>query len=166
LHTCLPDGAGLCALHGQVMDLIFVDADSPNYPAARLCQAFKHNLETRTVPLIVVSSSAKACEEALAQGADDFATPQTLPALLLRRIEALVHVRRARQILRLEDEVCASHSSLPWSGEIAFRRRIRCLAFHSLTGPWCARPRWCSLPIFGDTPECASVWRRDRLHFC
>jgi len=104
LHTCLPDGAGLCALHGHVLDLIFVDADSPHYPAARLCQAFKHNLETQTVPLIVVSSSAKACQEALAQGADDFATPQTLPALLLRRIETLVHVRRAREILRLEDE--------------------------------------------------------------
>jgi class 3 adenylate cyclase len=104
LHTCLPDGAGLCALHGQVMDLIFVDADSPHYPAARLCQAFKHNLDTRAVPLIVVSSSARACEAALAQGADDFVTPQTLPALLLRRIEALVRVRRARQILRLQDE--------------------------------------------------------------
>jgi adenylate cyclase len=104
LHTCLPDGAGVCALHGDVLDLIFVDADSPHYPAAQLCQAFKHNVETQTVPLIVVSSSTKACEEALAQGADDFATPRTLPSLLLRRIEALVHVRRARQILRLEDE--------------------------------------------------------------
>lgn len=104
LHSCLPDGAGLCALHGHLLDLIFVDADSPHYPAAPLCQAFKQNLETRTVPLIVVSSSAKACEESLAQGADDLATPQTLPALLLRRIEALVHVRRAREILRLEDE--------------------------------------------------------------
>jgi class 3 adenylate cyclase len=51
----------------------------------------------------VVSASTKACEQALAQGADDFATPQTLPALLLRRIEALVHLRRAREILRLED---------------------------------------------------------------
>jgi len=104
LHTCLPDAAGLCALHGRVLDLIFVDADSPHYAAARLCQSFKRHVDTRTVPLIVVSSSAKACEEALAQGADDFATPQTLPALLLRRIEALVHVRRARQLLRLEDE--------------------------------------------------------------
>jgi adenylate cyclase len=104
LHTCVPEGAELRALHGQVLDLIFVDADSPHYPAARLCQAFKHSLDTQTVPLIVVSSSAKACEASLAQGADDFATPQTLPALLLRRIEALVHVRRARQLLRLEDE--------------------------------------------------------------
>jgi class 3 adenylate cyclase len=104
LHTCLPDGTGLCALHGQFMDLIFIDADSPHYPAGGLCQAFKHSLETRTVPLIVVSSSAKACEEALAKGADDFVTPRTLPALLLRRIEALVQVRRAREILRLEDE--------------------------------------------------------------
>lgn len=89
LHSCLPDGAGVCALHGQVFDLIFVDADSPHYPVAGLCQAFKHNLETRTVPLIVVSSSAKACEEALDHGADDFATPRTLPSLLLRRIEVL-----------------------------------------------------------------------------
>ena len=104
LHTLLPDASGLCALHGQALDLIFVDADSPHYLAARLCHDFKHNLETRTVPLIVVSASAKACENAVAQGADDFATPQTLPALLLRRIEALVHVRRARQLLRFEDE--------------------------------------------------------------
>ncbi len=104
LHTRLPDGAGLCALHGQAMDLIFVDADSPHYPAGGICQAFRHSFETRTVPLIVVSSSAKACEEALAKGADDFVTPRTLPALLLRRIEALVHVRRAREILLLEDE--------------------------------------------------------------
>jgi class 3 adenylate cyclase len=55
------------------------------------------------VPLIVVSSSTRACDQALAQGADDFATPQTLPALLFRRIEALVQVRRAREILHLED---------------------------------------------------------------
>jgi PleD family two-component response regulator len=58
LHTCLSDRAGVCALHGQVLDLIFVDADSPHYPAARLCQTFKQGLETRAVPLIVVSSSA------------------------------------------------------------------------------------------------------------
>jgi PleD family two-component response regulator len=104
LHTCLPDEAGLCALHGLVPDLIFVDADSPHYPAARLCRSLKHNLDTHSVPLIVVSCSAKACEESLAQGADDFVTPQTLPALLLRRIEALVHLRQARRILHLEDE--------------------------------------------------------------
>src|SRR5450631_1107927 len=96
LRTCLPDGAGACAPHGQVPDLIFVDADSPYYPAAPLCQSFRRNLETRTVPLIVVSASAKACEAALAQGADDFVTPQTLLALQLRRIAALVQVRQAR----------------------------------------------------------------------
>ena len=120
LHTSLPDGAGLCALHGQVPDLIFVDADSPAYDAAPLCQSFKHNLETRTVPLIVVSTSAKACESALAQGADDFVTPTTLPALLLRRIESLVHVRQARKLLGLEDEgVQEPHfPPLKWSDRV------------------------------------------------
>ncbi len=121
LHTCLPDGAGSCALHGLVPDLIFVDADSPHYPAARLCQSFKNKLETRTVPLIVVSCSAKACEEPLAQGADDFVTPRTPPALLLRRIEALVHVRQARRILGLEDEgVCE-----PQFPPLQWRDRVR-----------------------------------------
>jgi adenylate cyclase len=120
LIACLPDGAGLCALHGQVPDLIFVDADSPHYAAALLCQSFKRNLETRTVPLIVVSSSAKACEEALAQGADDFVTPQTPPALLLRRIDALVHVRQARKILHLEDESLLEPPFPPllWRGRV------------------------------------------------
>lgn len=104
LRTCLPDGAGVCALEGQLPDLIFVDADSPDYSAAPLCQTFKHNLETRTVPLIVVSASAKACEAALELGADDFVTPQTLLALQIRRIAALVQVRRARQFLLLEED--------------------------------------------------------------
>jgi class 3 adenylate cyclase/CheY-like chemotaxis protein len=104
LHTCVPDGAGSCALHGHVPDLIFVDADSSHDPAARLCRYFRHNIETHSVPLIVVSCSAKACEEALEHGADDFATPRTRPALLLRRIEALVQVGQARKILRVEDE--------------------------------------------------------------
>ena len=95
------------------------------YPAARLCQSFKHNLETRTVPLIVVSCCAKACEEALAQGADDFATPQTLPALLLRRIEALVHVRQARKILCLEDEGAREprFPPLQWRDHVSSPRR-------------------------------------------
>lgn len=120
LRTCLPDGAGACALHGQVPDLIFVDADSPYYRAAPLCQSFKHNLETRTVPLIVVSASAKACEEALAQGADDFVTPQTLLALQLRRIAALVQVRQARQLLLLEDEGAREPQFPPlqWGGRV------------------------------------------------
>jgi CheY-like chemotaxis protein len=133
LHTCLPDGAGLCALHGQVLDLIFVDADSPHYAAARLCQALKHSLETRAVPLIVVSSSAKACEEALAQGADDFVTPQTLPALLLRRIAALVHVRRAREILRLEDE-CVLEPQFPpveWRDRVSSKCPLSRVQFDS-----------------------------------
>jgi class 3 adenylate cyclase/CheY-like chemotaxis protein len=104
LHTALPDGSGLCALHGHVPDLIFVDADSPYYDAAPLCESFKRNHETRTVPLIVVSASAKACEAALSHGADDFVTPTTLPALLLRRIESLVLVRQARKSLGLEEE--------------------------------------------------------------
>ena len=104
LRTCLPNGAGVCALDGQVPDLIFVDADSPDFSAAPLCQSLKHNLETRTVPLIVVSVSAKACEEALELGADDFVTPQTLVALQLRRISALVQVSRARQFLLLEED--------------------------------------------------------------
>jgi class 3 adenylate cyclase len=103
LQTCLPDVAGSCALNGHVPDLIFVDADSSQYPAARLCQYFRHNIETHSVPLIVVSCSARACDESLEQGADDFATPRTRPALLLRRIEALVQVRQARKILHLED---------------------------------------------------------------
>src|SRR5580692_1645786 len=56
LRTCLPDGAGMCALDGQVPDLIFVDADSPDYSAPPLCQSFKRSPETRAVPLIVVSA--------------------------------------------------------------------------------------------------------------
>lgn len=104
LHAALPDGAGLCPLHGLVPDLILIDADSPHYHAAPLCRSFKLNPDTRTVPLIVVSSSAKACEAALELGADDFVTPQLPPSLLLRRIEALVHVRQARRVLGLEDD--------------------------------------------------------------
>lgn len=94
LHTALPDGTGSCELHGHVPDLIFVDADSPYYDAAQLCESLKRNHDTRTVPLIVVSASAKACEAALSHGADDFVTPTTLPALLLRRIESLVLIRQ------------------------------------------------------------------------
>lgn len=116
LHTWLPDVAGSCSLQGHVPDLIFVDADSPRYPAAQLCRSFRHNLETRTAPLIVVSCSAKACELALAEGADDFVTPQTLPMLVLRRIEALVLARQARKILCLEDEGAREprFPLLPW----------------------------------------------------
>jgi class 3 adenylate cyclase/CheY-like chemotaxis protein len=112
LHTCR-DEAALGAFHGHALDLIFVDADSPYYPAARLCASFKHDVGTCSVPLIVVSCSAKACEDALAHGADDFVTPQTLPALLLRRIEALVHVRQARKFLRLENDGARDPRFLP-----------------------------------------------------
>jgi class 3 adenylate cyclase len=120
LRTCLPDGAGVCALEGRVPDLIFVDADSPDYSAAPLCQTFKHNLETRTVPLIVVSASAKACEEALELGADDFVTPQTLLALQIRRIAALVQVRQARQFLLLEEDGACEQQFPPlqWGGRV------------------------------------------------
>jgi adenylate cyclase len=113
-------GAGVCVLDGQVPDLIFVDADSPDFSAAPLCQSFKHNLETRTVPLIVVSVSAKACEEALELGADDFVTPQTLVALQLRRIAALVQVSRARQFLLLEEEGAREPQFPPlqWGGPV------------------------------------------------
>jgi adenylate cyclase len=118
LRTGLPDGTGVCACEGQVPDLIFVDADSPDYSAALLCQSFKHNLETRTVPLIVVSASEKACEGALELGADDFVTPQTLLALQFRRIAALVQVRQARQFLLLEEDGEPPFPPLQWGGRV------------------------------------------------
>lgn len=154
LHTCL-DETELSTLHGHTLDLIFVDADSPRYPAARLCGSFKHNVETCSVPLIVVSCSAKACEDALAHGADDFVTPQTLPALLLRRIEALVHVRQARKFLHLEENDTREprFPPLPWRDRVWSEDPLSCVQF-SCQHPVCTRAVVLFADLRGYTQMC------------
>ncbi|MFL6600235.1 MAG: hypothetical protein ACJ8R9_02810 [Steroidobacteraceae bacterium] len=101
-----PDAVGEY-LQDWTLDLVFVDADSPDFSAAELCRALKAHPATKLLSILVISCSARACREALEAGADDFLTPEIPPEVVLTRMEALAGLslqRRKRYLLAPESD--------------------------------------------------------------
>jgi two-component system, NtrC family, sensor kinase len=84
--------AALAALSDPLPDLILVDYNLPGMRGDEFCRRIRMNLNTRGVPLLMMTGSAPETAEigSLESGADDYVTKFERPEILLLRIRALL----------------------------------------------------------------------------
>jgi two-component system, NtrC family, sensor kinase len=82
----------LAALGDPLPDLILVDYNLPGMRGDEFCRRIRMNLNTRGIPILMVTASApKAAEiQSLESGADDYVSKFEAPEVLLLRIRALL----------------------------------------------------------------------------
>jgi two-component system, NtrC family, sensor kinase len=85
----------LAALTDPLPDLILLDYNLPGMRGDEFCRRIRMNLNTRAIPLLMMTSSAPGGVEisSLESGADDYVSKSENPGIMLLRIRALV--RRA-----------------------------------------------------------------------
>ncbi|MCA9970530.1 MAG: response regulator, partial [Anaerolineales bacterium] len=90
--TASTSGTGLKAAMTQKPDLILLDAWLPGVSGYDVCQTLKRNVNTRHVPIVIVTAAAQAADEAAAQaaGADGYLTKPFRKADLLRLVGQFV----------------------------------------------------------------------------
>jgi len=84
--------AALAALGDPLPDLILVDYNLPGMRGDEFCRRIRMNLNTRGIPLLMMTSSAPETAEiqSLESGADDYVSKFEAPEILLLRIRALL----------------------------------------------------------------------------
>jgi two-component system, NtrC family, sensor kinase len=84
--------AALAALGDPLPDLILVDFNLPGMRGDEFCRRIRMNLNTRGIPLLMMTSSAPETAEiqSLESGADDYVSKFEAPEVLLLRIRALL----------------------------------------------------------------------------
>ncbi len=77
-------------LSGALPDLILVDYNLPGMRGDEFCRRIRMNLNTRGIPILMMTASAPATSEihSLESGADDYISKFELPEILLLRIRA------------------------------------------------------------------------------
>ena len=88
--------AALAALEGDLVDVIVLDVMMPDLDGLQVCAALRQNARTRTVPIILLTASARpeTRKAAMALGVSDFATKPLNSHDLLARIRAQVDQRQ------------------------------------------------------------------------
>ena len=84
--------AALAALGDPLPDLILVDFNLPGMRGDEFCRRIRMNLNTRSIPLLMMTGSAPETAEigSLESGADDYISKSESPEILLLRIRALL----------------------------------------------------------------------------
>ena len=84
--------SALAALGNPVPDLIMVDYNLPGMRGDEFCRRIRMDLNTRGIPILVMTASAPALAEirSLESGADDYISKFENPEILLLRIRALL----------------------------------------------------------------------------
>jgi two-component system NtrC family sensor kinase len=103
--------AALAALGDPLPDLILVDYNLPGMRGDEFCRRIRMNLNTRGVPLLMMTGSAPETAEisSLESGADDYITKFESPEILLLRVRALLRKAIAQAtILNRQDSAFRS----------------------------------------------------------
>ncbi len=108
----LLQGAGesaLASLDHPLPDLILVDYNLPGMRGDEFCRRIRMNLNTRGIPILVMTASAPALAEigSLESGADDYISKFENPEILLLRIRALLR-KAVTQAAILDTRISAS----------------------------------------------------------
>src|SRR5580698_7451687 len=84
--------AALAALGDPLPDLILVDYHLPGMRGDEFCRRIRMNLNTRGIPILMMTSSAPDTAEiqSLESGADGYVSKSVSPDVLLSRIRALL----------------------------------------------------------------------------
>jgi signal transduction histidine kinase len=96
----------LDALNESHPDLVLTDLMMPEMSGIELCGAIKEREETRTIPVVLVTSKAEREMkiEGLEFGADDYVTKPFHPRELLARVRSLVRVRNLQKALAARND--------------------------------------------------------------
>jgi signal transduction histidine kinase len=96
----------LDALQESQPDLVLTDLMMPEMSGIELCGAIKEREETRTIPVVLVTSKAEREMkiEGLEFGADDYVTKPFHPRELLARVRSLVRVRNLQKALAARND--------------------------------------------------------------
>lgn len=89
----------LAQMHGEVPDLVLLDAQMPRLDGYAVCQAMQTDPVLSQVPVAFVSVHAEAKHETLgfAVGASDFLAKPFKPDVLLARVRKLLQLRSERE---------------------------------------------------------------------
>jgi len=93
--------AALEQLSRELPDLVITDMHLPGVPGVELCRRLRLNLNTRGIPILLLTSEEDAALEAraLESGADDFVRKSEEPEILLLRIQALLRKSNVEEVL-------------------------------------------------------------------
>lgn len=96
----------LDALRACAPDLVLSDVMMPEMSGIELCRAIKGDEQTRTIPVVLVTSKAEREMkiEGLELGADDYVTKPFHPRELLARVRSLVRVASLQKQLALRND--------------------------------------------------------------
>ena len=88
--------AALAALEEDLVDVIVLDVMMPDIDGLQVCAALRQNTRTRTVPIILLTASARTETRMAAMnlGVSEFVTKPLNARDLLARIRAQVHQRQ------------------------------------------------------------------------
>jgi two-component system NtrC family sensor kinase len=103
--------AALAALGDPLPDLIVVDYHLPGMRGDEFCRRIRMNLNTRGIPILMLTASAPATAEisSLESGADDYVSKFETPEILVLRIRALLRKGSAQAaILNPQDSAFRS----------------------------------------------------------
>lgn len=89
----------LSMLQEVPVDVVVVSSDMKHSSGELLYRAVKHNLESRAIPLILVTSedNSNSCVEGLNAGADDCVDEHCLEAELLARTRTMVRIKKTER---------------------------------------------------------------------
>ncbi len=93
-------------VHESMPDLLLSDVMMPEMSGIELCRAVKNDDETRSLPVVLVTSKAEheMRVEGLELGADDYITKPFHPRELLARVRTLVRVRHLQTELAQKND--------------------------------------------------------------
>jgi signal transduction histidine kinase len=96
----------LDAIHQSAPDLVLTDVMMPEMSGIELCGAIKASDDTRSIPVMLVTSKAEREMkiEGLEFGADDYVTKPFHPRELLARVRSLVRVRNLQKELVVRND--------------------------------------------------------------
>jgi two-component system NtrC family sensor kinase len=111
VSICGTAEAALAALGEPLPGLILVDYNLPGMRGDEFCRRIRMNLNTRGIPLLMMTSSAPDTAEiqSLESGADGYVSKSESPEMLLLRIRALLRVGSTQEaILNPQDSTFRS----------------------------------------------------------
>jgi two-component system, NtrC family, sensor kinase len=98
--------AALAALGDSLPDLILLDYNLPGMRGDEFCRRIRMNLNTRGIPILMMTSSAPDGAEILSleSGADDYISKSDSPDHLLARIRGLLRKASAQAAIRIPQD--------------------------------------------------------------
>jgi adenylate cyclase len=104
VRTADSGDAALAEIQRSCPDLVLLDVMMPGMSGYEVCRAIRENLETRLLPVVMVTALDPGEErvKGIEAGADDFLTKPINTAELLARVRSLLRIRELHETVRAQ----------------------------------------------------------------